>query len=103
MSLIPVDDDSWNPWGEEFERKGWHKPHPLPLEPFIRREKERDRREEHPEEPGDEIDDLDFGDGDQVVEIWGKAALGKINQQEFYWMKLLQWMSFSSSVASTPF
>ena len=43
VSLIPVDDDSWNPWGEEFERKGWHKPHPLPLEPFNRREDELDK------------------------------------------------------------
>ena len=77
VSLIPVDDDSWNPWGEEFERKGWQKPHPLPLEPFNRREEERVRPGEHPGEPGDEIDDLDVTDGDQVVEIWGKAALGK--------------------------
>ena len=76
VSLFLVDDDSWNPWGEEFERKGWHKPHPLPLEPFDRANKGVGPGE-HPGEPGDEIDDLDVGDGDKVVEIWGKAALGK--------------------------
>ena len=76
VSLFLVDDDSWNPWGEEFERKGRHKPHPLPLEPLDRANKGVGPGE-HPGEPGDEIDDLDVGDGDKVVEIWGKAALGR--------------------------
>ena len=87
VSLFLVDDDSWNPWGEEFERKGWHKPPPLPLEPFNRADKVVGPGQ-HALEPGDEIDDLDVGDGDKVVEIWGKAALGK-SREEFRLMTLL--------------
>ena len=69
---ISVDDDSWNPWGEDFEREGWHRPHALPIElPFNPQEPEED-------EPGDEIDDLNVRDGDHVVEIWGKAAIGNV-------------------------
>ena len=79
-SFVVDDDDSWNPWGEEFERKGWHKPHPLPLEPFDRpREEARitpGKKPDEPGEPGDEIDDLIVKDGDHVIEIWGKAAIG---------------------------
>lgn len=71
---MPVDDSDWNPWGQEFERE--HQELPAFERPHLLLESEVNVSKTE-EKLGQTTLPSQAQGSENVVEIWGKAAIGK--------------------------